>query len=87
MRQTPAPVIDFETQQVVVGGVGAKPSTGYSILIAGVNRMASEYVVQAIDFEHCLGLTIIAYPIAGVVIPKTDLPVKVHLQQARAVCQ
>lgn len=83
----PAPYVDFETQKVVVGGLGAKPSTAFSILISNVYLTdAGEQVINVVDYEDCLGLTIIDYPMAAVVIPNTGHPLQVNVEQAKRQC-
>jgi hypothetical protein len=84
----PEPLIDFETQQVVVGGLGAKPSTAYSLLISGVSISEDgQEVIQVIDYERCLGLTVIDYPMAAVVVSNTGLPIRVNVVEAREKCE
>lgn len=83
----PAPSIDFETQKVVVGGLGAKPSSAFSILISNVYLTnEGEQAINVIDYEECLGLTVIDYPMAAVVISNTGRPVQVNVEQAMKQC-
>ncbi len=82
-----APTVDFETEQVVVGGLGSKPSTAYDILVSSVDSTTDEQRITVIDFNWCVGLTIIDYPTAAVVVPRTEKPVSVYVEQGAAICE
>lgn len=82
-----APAVDFETEQVVVGGLGSKPSTAYDILVTSVDSSTDEQRITVLDFTWCVGLTVIDYPMAAVVVPRTEKPVSVYVEQGTAICE
>lgn len=82
-----APAVDFETEQVVVGGLGSKPSTAYDILVTSVESLTDEQRITVVDYAWCVGLAVIDYPMAAVVVPKTDNPVSVYVEQGAAICE
>jgi hypothetical protein len=82
-----APAVDFETEQVVVGGLGSKPSTAYDILVTSVESYTDEQRITVVDYAWCVGLAVIDYPMAAVVVPRTDNPVSVHVEQGAAICE
>jgi hypothetical protein len=82
-----APVVDFETEQVVVGGLGSKPSTAYDILVSSVDSSTNEQRITVVDYAWCVGLAVIDYPMAAVVVPKTDKPISVYVEQGAAICE
>jgi hypothetical protein len=82
-----APAVDFETEQVVVGGLGAKPSTAYEILVTSVENYTDEQRITVVDYARCVGLAVIDYPMASVVVPRTDNPISVHVEQGAATCE
>ncbi len=83
----PEPSVDFETEMVVVGGLGAKPTSDFKILISHVSLSdIGEQVIQVVDIEPCLGLTVIDYPMAAVVISNTSRPIHVNVEYAKEKC-
>jgi hypothetical protein len=82
-----APLVDFETEQVVVGGPGAKPSSAYSIHVIDVDSSTDEQRITVLEYARCIGLAVITYPIEAVVVPRTDKPISLHVEQGAAVCE
>jgi hypothetical protein len=82
-----APEVDFETSQVVVGGLGVKPSTAHQLLVSQVDSSGQQHRITVLDYEGCVGLTVLHYPIAALVIEKTEKPIQVQVEQASALCE
>ncbi len=82
----PEPEVDFETSQVIVGGLGVKPSTAHQILVSQVDSSGEQHQVTVLDYEGCVGLTVLHYPIAALVIENTGKPVQVQVEPATAIC-
>jgi hypothetical protein len=83
----PAPAVDFTTEQVVVGGLGVKPSTAYEILVSSVDSSGDEHRITIIDFAWCVGLTVLDYPMAAIAVPRTEKPTRVYVEYGEASCQ
>jgi hypothetical protein len=80
------PVVDFDSHQVIVGGPGAKPSSDYQVLVSNVDSSGSTLHIHITEVAPCLGLTVIDYPITGIVVEKTDKPLSFSLQSASMDC-
>jgi hypothetical protein len=82
-----APVVDFETHKVYVGGLGAMPSTANSILISSVDSSGDEQRINVVTMDWGVELTVIDYPTVAFSVPKTDKPVKFIINEARVITQ
>lgn len=71
------PEINFSTEMVVVVALGARPSSGYAIIVDGAYQQQDrlEVAVRIISPRGCMTLAMCTAPVDIVRLPKTDLPV------------
>jgi hypothetical protein len=81
------PAVDFEKNKLYIGGLGAMPSSSYSILISNVDTSEVEQQISVVIMDWGVGLPVINYPIAAVVVPKTDKPAKFVINEAMVTIQ
>lgn len=74
----PLPVIDFSKEQIVVAAPGARPTTGFALVITGASSTGG---VTMVNLENrspgpgCGGLTVQTHPVDVVKMPRTTGPV------------
>lgn len=69
------PKIDFENYQIVAGGVGVKPSSGFEISIYKVYEFTDYMLINVFIVSpgpDCTAGAVITYPYAAAQIKKTD---------------
>ena len=74
----PIPEIDFSKEMVVVAAMGARPTSGYWIIIDGACEVDGqvEVFVSNVEDATCSGrLPVETYPADAVRLPRTDLPI------------
>jgi len=86
-----APVLDFENYQVITGGLGAKPSSGYSLAVEKVIETDNEMYINIISTSpsssgECSYLTVITYPTVTIQVKKTDKEIKYTITPATSGC-
>jgi hypothetical protein len=73
-----APEFDFEKYQVLAGGLGVKPSSGYTLSVESVSELENTIDVHVINIEpgsDCFRfLQQLTYPSVTVLIKKTNKP-------------
>jgi hypothetical protein len=76
----PMPEVDFSKDMIVVAAMGAKPSSGYGIMIDGACEVDGHIEVFVSSAGGCGGLqlAIVTAPADAVRIPQSDLPVVFH---------
>lgn len=85
----PLPGIDFESFQLIVGGIGVKSSGGNSLLVQGIYEFDHDIVIYILDVipgAHCSAIAVIDYPMTAFLIRKTEKPLSFHVQQAKIEC-
>jgi len=86
----PSPSIDFESESVILVAQGQKPSTGHRIQIDSAlwrSDRVDVYVTAASpDPTTCMTGAAISNPIHMVRIPRTDLPIRFHLDSIIQTC-
>ncbi|MCK5889327.1 MAG: protease complex subunit PrcB family protein [Methylococcales bacterium] len=83
------PVIDFEKYQIVSGGFGAKPSSGYSLVVNTVSETDTNIVFDMFEIspgEECINMPVISYPSATIFIKKTDKPFQFNVRKVTESC-
>ena len=84
------PDVDFHTSQVVVGGLGLKPSSGYQAIVSDVDTTHStDLVINIFDgtpSDECVLLPVVSLEMMTLVIEKSDKPVKVNVHNATLHC-
>ncbi len=73
------PEIDFETFQLIAGGIGFRPSGAYSISVGRVIEMSEVIYIEVHVIspgENCIVTADIAYPSATILIKKTNKPIQ-----------
>ncbi|MCG7894832.1 MAG: hypothetical protein AB2718_13055 [Candidatus Thiodiazotropha taylori] len=88
---TGPPDVNFKTSQVIVGGLGLKPSSGFQAMVADVDTtQPTDLVVNIIDgapSDECILLPVISLEMMTLVVEKSDKPVKVNVQNATLHCE
>ncbi|MCG7989850.1 MAG: hypothetical protein JAZ20_18050 [Candidatus Thiodiazotropha weberae] len=88
---TGPPDVDFKTSQIVVGGLGLKPSSDFQAMVADVDTTQStDLVINIIDGappDECILLPVVSLEMMTLVIEKSDKPVKVNVHNATLHCQ
>ena len=88
-NKTTLPVVDFSKHQVVVIATGARPSSGYSIVVSGIYKGTDYLDVNGYFMKPgfmCAALTVITYPTTFILMPKIQKPVRFHLRNAAYEC-
>ena len=70
---TPAPMVDFSTESVLVGLMGQQPTAGYDITIADVRTTGAQVVAYVNEERPDPGVAVaqvISYPYHMVVVPR-----------------
>jgi len=81
----PMPEVDFSKEMVVIAAMGARPSSGYGIMIDGACECDGQVEVYVSSNENACGgatLAIVTDPADAVRLPQTDLPVVFREVQA-----
>jgi hypothetical protein len=70
----PLPEIDFSRDMIVVAAMGARPSSGYAIIIDAAYERNDrlEIVVRSVENRNCLAYAIMTAPVDIVRLPKTE---------------
>jgi hypothetical protein len=86
----PAPLVDYENYQIVVGGLGIRYRGGSRIVVSGVDAtMTHELRIDIIDLNpsaDCITTQVISHPMAVVAVPKTEKPIRVSVEDAMLYC-
>lgn len=85
-----APVLDFENYQVISGGLGAKPSSGYSLAVEKVIETDHEMYINLISMSpssDCAYLTVITYPTVTILVKKSTKELKYTITPAVSGCE
>lgn len=85
----PLPGIDFESFQLIVGGIGVKSSGGNSLVVNGIFESDHDITIYVLDVTpgaHCSGITVIDYPMTAFLIRKTEKPMNFYVQHAQTEC-
>ena len=85
-----APLIDFETYQVITGGLGMKPTSGYSLAVEKVietDDVMNLNIISVSPVSSCLNLQVISYPTLTLMIKKTDKDIKYNITSVVNKCE
>ena len=87
----PPPVVDFETEQVIAGGLGLQADSGHRLVVSSV--MASRpsgyqyvYVADIVAGAGCVTLPVVINPMLTIVVEKMNLPVKLTFFTTTTTC-
>lgn len=89
IKAVEAPIVDFKNYQLLVGGLGAKPTNGYSLVIEQVTDAVDGLSISVLDVSltsGCVAGAVISYPYAAVLLKKTDKPLRFELSKAVKAC-
>jgi hypothetical protein len=88
----PPPVVDFDTEQVIVGGLGLQGDSRHILAVSNVvARQSSGY--QYVNIMHlvagagCTTVPEVSNPMLAVVVQKTELPIKLSLFSTTTDCE
>ncbi len=73
------PQIDFETFQVVTGGIGFRPSSGYSVSVRQTIELSDTIYIGVLVVspgKNCLSAAVVTYPSTTLLIKKTSKPIE-----------
>lgn len=68
----PAPAVDWQTEMCVVAALGTRSSSGYSVLIDGIEVAGDRMTVLAWEIQpgpNCVALCVITHPFHAVAVP------------------
>jgi hypothetical protein len=84
------PQVDFNTSQVVVGGLGLKPSSGFQAMVSNIDTTSSsDMIVNIFDgtpSDECMALPVVSLEMMTLVVEKSEKPVKVNVHSATLHC-
>ncbi len=83
LPRPPAPNVGWATQMVVGVVIGARPSAGYTVDIASVERQAGKLVVRVVETKpdpKNPQATVVTRPFCFLAIPRTDDRVEFQLK-------
>lgn len=83
------PDIDFDKYQILSGGLGVKPSTGYSLVVNNVAETNTHIIIDILEISPeagCLTMPILTYPSATFYIKKTEKPLQFNLRKLTESC-
>ena len=86
----PPPDVDFTKSMMLVAALGTRPSGGYRVLIEGAFDFGTAievYVVEVRPGPDCAVITVITHPIVIALIPRSDRPVRFHIDTADVTCK
>ncbi|MEW8250930.1 MAG: hypothetical protein AB2740_11870 [Candidatus Thiodiazotropha sp.] len=88
----PPPAVDFETEQVVVGGLGLQPDSGHTMVVSNVFASESsgyQYVgvTDIVPGSGCATLPVVTNPMIAIVVEKTGLPLRLGFSIATTNCE
>lgn len=84
-----APVIDFDTYQLVAGGLGMQNSGGFSLSVQKVIEYSDSVLIDVLVIkpgENCSVTMAITYPTVAVLIKKTSKPLQFSLTNLTTDC-
>ena len=86
----PAPIVDFDDYQIIVGGLGIRYNGSAKIVVSDVDATSSSaLMINVIDLnpsDECVVSTVINHPMAAVAVPRSDKPVNVSVEEATLRC-
>jgi hypothetical protein len=72
----PLPEIDFSREMIVVAAMGARPTSGYAIVIDGAYAYDRNYrlevVVRSVENRNCAAFQVMTAPVDIVRLPRTE---------------
>jgi hypothetical protein len=89
--ENPAPPhVDFSKYTLLVLALGQRPSGGYSALFQYVYEYSSRIDVAALEVrphgKDCIVTTSFTHPMTFALIPRTNKPVQIHVEDADLQC-
>ena len=83
------PQIDFETFQLITGGIGFRPSGAYSVSVGKVIELSDVIHIEVFVIspgKNCVVTADVAYPSTTILIRKTDKPIQFSSSQLIFEC-
>lgn len=83
------PQIDFETFQLVAGGIGFRPSGGYRVSVSEVIELDDVIHIEVFVVspgKNCIVTTQVTYPFTAILIRKTNKPIQFSSSQLTDEC-
>jgi hypothetical protein len=84
------PQVDFNTSQVVIGGLGLKPSSGFQAMVSNVDSTSTDDLIINIfdgtSSDECILMPVVSLEMMTLVVEKSDKPVKVNVHSATLHC-
>ena len=84
-----APAIDFDTYQLVAGGLGMQTSGGYSVVVRKVSELSESLLIDVLFVRpgaNCVVATLITYPTVAILVKKTNKPLRFSLSNLTLDC-
>jgi hypothetical protein len=87
----PAPSVDFSRDMIVVVALGARPSSGYNILIDGASELANDGVSVIVDSSspgsNCVDAQVLTQPVDIARVPLRQGPVSFVERSHETACE
>jgi hypothetical protein len=83
------PTIDFDQYQVITGGLGVKPTGGYSVVVDRVDELSDAVYISVLEVSPGNGCPVTlatTYPSTAIVIKKITKPIKFSLSKLTRIC-
>jgi hypothetical protein len=84
-----APEFDFEKFQILTGGLGVKPSSGYILSVENVIELDDVIEIHVFDIRpgaNCVTFAALTYPSTTILVEKTDKPFRFSVSQLVDEC-
>lgn len=84
-----APVIDFDVYQMVAGGLGMRPTGGYSVVVGKVYELSESLLIDVLVVspgKTCAVTQAITYPSVAILVKKTSKPLQFFLSNLTLDC-
>lgn len=85
----PAPDIDFGNFQMIVGGLSVRSYIGDRLLVESIHEMDEGILIRVLEVRRagmCLVLPALSYPLAAILLKKSDKPVRISVTTALEKC-
>lgn len=83
------PQVDFETFQLIAGGIGFRPSGGYSVSVSDVIELDDVIHIRVFVVspgKNCIVTAQATYPLTLILIRKSDKPIQFSSSQLTDEC-
>jgi hypothetical protein len=88
--EPPPPPVDFEHQQIILGGLGVRLQGASKIVVSGVDSISDDQLnINVLDINpslECVTTAVISYPMVAIAIDRSDKPINITVEEATLNC-